>query len=102
MAKSISEAMLDTAKGLYDIDLIDTKTMRELESLQLPKVENLSANEIKKLRLSFKTSQAVFARYLNVKPVTVQKWESGEKHPNGAALKLLNVVKHKGLDSITY
>ena len=102
MAKSISEAMQETAKGLYDIGVLDSKTMREIESLNVPPVESLTAKEIKQLRLSLKASQAVFAKYLNVKPVTIQKWESGEKHPGGPALKLLNVVKHNGLDALDY
>lgn len=102
MSKSISEAMHETAKGLYDIGLLNSKTMREIESLNIPPVERFTAKEIKKLRLELKTSQAVFAKFLNIKPITVQKWESGEKHPNGAALKLLNVVKHNGLDAINY
>jgi len=39
--------------------------------------------------------------YLNVSPYTVKHWERGEKHPSGAALKLLNIVAKKGLEAIT-
>lgn len=34
----------------------------------------------------------VFARYLNTRESTVQKWEAGTKRPSGMALKLLAVV----------
>ena len=30
----------------------------------------------------------------------VQKWEIGEKKPSGPALKLLNIVKRKGLKAL--
>ncbi len=42
-------------------------------------------------------SQPVFASYLNISESTVQKWETGAKHPNGAALRLLSLVDQHGL-----
>ncbi len=39
----------------------------------------------------------MFAAYLNVTPSLVSKWERGEKHPQGASLKLLSLVEKKGL-----
>ncbi|MBV8210602.1 MAG: transcriptional regulator [Burkholderiaceae bacterium] len=49
-----------------------------------------------------KTSQAVFATFLNVSTSTVQKWESpkAKKHPSGAAAKLLQIVETKGLQAL--
>ena len=45
-------------------------------------------------------SQAVFAAYLNTSPSTVQKWEQGQKRPNGPSLKLLNLVAERGLEAL--
>ena len=45
-------------------------------------------------------SQSVFASYLNVTKDSVSKWERGEKRPDGPSLKLLNLVKTKGLAAI--
>jgi putative transcriptional regulator len=99
MSKSrISDEMHQTSKGLYDAGLIDTVTMRDMDNICLPPIEKLSAIEIKRLRLKNKVSQAVFAKYLNVQPITVKKWELGEKNPGGSALRLLQLVKDKGLD----
>ena len=49
-----------------------------------------------------KMSQQVFASVLNVSVSTVQKWESptAEKHPSGAAAKLLHIVETTGLEAI--
>jgi len=47
----------------------------------------------------------VFASYLNVKASVkaklVSEWERGEKKPCGPSLKLLSLVKSKGLEAIT-
>jgi putative transcriptional regulator len=61
-------------------------------------VKVYSAEQIKRIRLCNRASQAVFAAYLNTSPSTVQKWERGQKKPNGPSLKLLNLVDQKGLE----
>jgi DNA-binding transcriptional regulator YiaG len=48
---------------------------------------------IVKLREARKLSRPLFARILNVQVVTVRKWESGERIPSGAALRLLQVMR---------
>jgi putative transcriptional regulator len=53
-----------------------------------------------RLRTRYKASQAVFAAYLNTSPSTVQKWEQGQKKPNGPSLKLLNLVDVHGLEAL--
>jgi putative transcriptional regulator len=50
------------------------------------------------LRENLHVSQAVFAAYLNASVSTVQKWETGDKKPNGAALRLLSVIERRGLE----
>ena len=69
--------------------------LREFDALCLPPVEHYSAGQIKKLRLRYKASQAVFAAYSNTSPSTVQNWEQGEVQPNGPTLKRLNIVDRK-------
>ena len=98
MAKKILDTVHDTAKGLHEAGVMDTKTMREFDALCLTPVRNLSAAQIRRLRMRNKASQAVFAAYLNTSPSTVQKWEQGQKKPNGPSLKLLNLVQQKGLE----
>jgi len=100
MAKKILDTVHDTAKGLHEAGVMDTKTMREFDALYLTPVKDLSAAQIKRLRMRNKASQAVFAAYLNTSPSTVQKWEQGQKKPNGPSLKLLNLVQQKGLEAL--
>ena len=66
----------------------------------LTRVERLSGRDIVSLRDREGVSQKVFARYLNVPVTLISQWERGERKPSGAAVKLLSIVKHKGLDAI--
>ncbi len=100
MTDSILDAVHKTAKGLNKAGLVDEMTMREFDALCLPPVKEYTARQIKRIRLKHKASQAVFAAYLNTSKSTVQKWEQGQKKPNGPSLKLLNLVERKGLEAL--
>jgi putative transcriptional regulator len=97
---SLSGAIHETAAGLHRIGLMDKATMREFDASCLTAVEPLSAREITAIRKKAGVSQGVFAHYLNVRPKLVSEWERGEKRPSGPSLKLLAIVKAKGLDAI--
>src|SRR6185437_13597329 len=88
------------AAGLHKAGLVDKATMREFDALCLTPVEPLTPGEIRELREREQVSQPVFAHYLNVRKDAVSKWERGEKRPDGPSLKLLNLVKAKGLRAI--
>lgn len=97
----IAAAVHESANDLHDIGLIDSKTMHDFDKSCLTVVEPLSPEEIAQVRRQSGVSQSVFARYLNVTTGLVSKWERGEKRPQGPSLKLLTLVKTKGLESIT-
>ena len=65
-----------------------------------PQIQEMTPKKIRALRTREKASQTVFAAYLNVTPSLVSKSERGEKHPQGASLKLLSLVEKKGLEVI--
>jgi putative transcriptional regulator len=96
----LSAAIHETATGLHRIGLMDKATMREFDASCLTAVEPLSAKQIVAIRKRAGVSQGVLAHYLNVKPKLVSEWERGEKRPSGPSLKLLSIVKTKGLDAI--
>ena len=89
-----------TAAGLHRAGLVDKATMREFDALCLTPVEPLTPEDIRALREREQVSQPVFAHYLNVRKDAVSKWERGEKRPDGPSLKLLNLVRAKGLRAI--
>lgn len=97
MNKRLLKTLHETAKGLHKIGVLDMQTMHEFDVICLPPIKKYSPTQIKRMRLRNKASQAVFAAYLNTTPSTVQKWEQGQKKPNGPSLKLLNLVDQKGL-----
>jgi putative transcriptional regulator len=85
---------------VHRVGQFDKETMREFDAACLTPVEQLSAREIQTMRERAGVSQAVFASYLDVKPKLVSEWERGEKKPSGPSLKLLSIVKAKGLEAI--
>ena len=94
------EVLHKTAQGLARVSALDKLTMRAFDTFCLTKVEAMSGAEIKALREREGVSQAVLAHHLNVGTKLVSDWERGTKRPSGPSLKLLAIVKAKGLDVI--
>jgi putative transcriptional regulator len=93
-------AIHETAEGLHSIGLMDKQTMRRFDDACLTPVRPMSASDIRALREREGASQAVFARYLNVTTGLISQWERGEKHPQGASLKLLSLIAKNGLGTV--
>lgn len=92
-----SQAIHSSASALYRIGAIDKATMRSFDESCLVAPPAIKPHQIRRIRLSQRVSQPVFARYLNTSESTVEKWETGAKKPSGMALKLLDVVQKHGL-----
>ena len=104
-ANRVVEATLEMADGQLGSGLMDEAeheqiTMRHLGQKALSVAEPISGDEIRTLREQAHLSQAVFARYLNLTVGYVSQLERGTKQPKGPALTLLNVIRHKGFDTI--
>lgn len=96
----ILDEMHETAHGLHKLGFIDMRRVGEIAALCQLGVPALSARQIKALRKDLHVSQPVFAALLNISTSTVQKWEIGDKQPGGPSLKLLNLIKRKGIDAV--
>ena len=77
MDKSILKVVHESAKTLHDTGLPNEVSMREFDALCLPPVKIYSAMQIKRIRLKSKTSQGVFAAYLNTSKFTVKNGNKG-------------------------
>ena len=103
--RRLRAAIVEMADDLHKAGLmkpsdLDKITLRMLDKDRLPKVQALSGAAIRRVRERANLSQAVFARYLNLTPSYISQLERGEKRPSGAAAKLLDVVRRKGMDAI--
>ena len=97
--------IVEMSRALHKVGAVSDRelektTLRMLGKDALPRVADLSAGEIAALRERAGVSQAVMAGYLNVAVSTVSQWERGERRPTSTALKLLHVVKNKGLEPL--
>ncbi|MGB7983942.1 MAG: helix-turn-helix domain-containing protein [Terracidiphilus sp.] len=102
---NLSEALLEMAgdqlhSGLMDKATYEQITVRLLGPEPLPTAQPIQGNEIRRMRVSAKLSQAAFARYLNLTTGYISQLERGTRQPKGPALALLNVIRRKGLEVI--
>ena len=97
---AVMASIHETAEGLHAAGVMGKQTMRKFDEACLTPVRPLPPDEIRRLREREGASQAVFARYLNVTTGLISQWERGEKHPQGASLKLLSLVAKHGLNTV--
>ena len=93
-------AIHETACDLHDAGVMDKRTLRKFDRMCLTPVRPMQPEDIRALRKREHVSQAVFAIHLNVSKGVISQWERGEKRPAGASLKLLALVRERGLDAI--
>ena len=101
----LTKALLETEKDMQRAGALDKAghakiTMRHLGTGRFATPAALTPKEIRSIRERARMSQAVFARHLNVTPGYVSQLERGAKHPAGAALAHLNVIRRKGIEAI--
>ncbi|GJQ56864.1 MAG: transcriptional regulator [Rhodocyclaceae bacterium] len=96
----IIESLRDDLAALHEAGAIGKLTMRQFDAICPPPVRAFDAADIKRLRETLQFSQPVFALRLHTSASTVRKWEQGQTHPTGPALKLLNILADKGLQAI--
>lgn len=100
MRKSIAVSITETVRDLHNSGLVDDITMRNIENLCVPEVQEYTPENIISIRKKFKLSQAALASLFNISPSTVQKWEQGNKKPAGASKKLLDIMERKGISAL--
>ncbi len=99
MRASIAKSIKNTVTDLNKSGLVDDITMKNIEKLCLPEIQEYSPERIISLRKKLRLSQAALASIFNISLSTVQKWEQGNKKPTGASRKLLDIIERKGLDA---
>ena len=97
----IAAAVHEDMRDMFKLGVVDKQTMRTFDELCLVPVQPMTAEEIRTLREREGLSQPVLAWYLNVSKNLISDWERGVRKPGGAALKLLNLVKSKGVQGIS-
>lgn len=63
-------------------------------TLTVEPVENFKPEEIRSIRMETGLTQILFAKYMGVSIKTVEAWEAGRNHPEGAACRLLAMTRN--------
>ena len=63
-------------------------------TLTVEPIESFKPEEIRSIRKETGLTQVLFAKYMGVSVKTVEAWEAGRNHPEGAACRLLSMTKN--------
>lgn len=96
----LTEPLCKDIEVMASDGLVGKQTLREFGHKHLAYHTDISGEDVKALRESNHISQAVLARYLNLSPISIQRWEQGKSIPSGCAVVLLNLIKDKGLQAL--
>ena len=73
----------------YESGVLQAKSTK----LSVLPTDVFTAQQIKAIRAGTGLTQATFAKFMGVSVKTVEAWESGRNHPEGAACRLLAITK---------
>lgn len=90
----MSKFFKDLKKGMEEVVAYKKgKLTLRSEIVEIPEPPmDYKPKDIKKIRAKGNYSQGIFALILNVSIKTVQSWESGERVPSHATLRLLEII----------
>lgn len=97
-----SEAMQvihEMMQDAHTIGAVSDEKMREFDCACLVDTP-FNSEAIRAIREQYHLSQADFAHQLNVSIRSLAAWENGTQKLSGAAVKLLTLVKNKGIEAI--
>jgi putative transcriptional regulator len=97
----IAGAVHEMIGDAHDAGVVPRATLRNFDEACLAPAPLLAGDEIRAIREREHVSQPVFAAYLNVSRNLVSDWERDVKRPGGPALRLLSLIRRKGLQAIT-
>lgn len=74
----------------YEKGNLKARTMK----LSVEPVVSFKPEEIRSIRMETGLTQIMFAKYMGVSVKTVEAWEAGRNHPEGAACRLLSMTRN--------
>lgn len=85
----------DIKTGLEQaIDYEKGKLKAKTVTLTIKPVDSFTSEEIKKIRHDTGMTQVLFAKFVGVSVKTVEAWEAGRNHPDGAACRILAMTQN--------
>ena len=84
----------DIKTGLtQSIEYEQGKLKARTTTLEIAPLSTFESSEIRSIRQSTGLTQKKFACFIGVSVKTVEAWESGRNHPDGAASRLLSITQ---------
>ncbi|WP_431258741.1 helix-turn-helix domain-containing protein [Roseateles chitinivorans] len=94
-------AILETSRRFHVNGLMSYGKWRDFERSCRPLPAPMTPDEIRELVGKSELDYFTFARLLNTTPRLVLRWQQGLARPRGPELKLLHLIRERGLDGIS-
>lgn len=90
----MSKEFEDIKRGLLEaIEYEKGNLSTRKKTISIVPLKHYSSSKLKSIRKSTHLSQSLFARVMGVSNKTIEAWESGRNHPDGAATRLLSLIE---------
>lgn len=81
--------------GLEEAIAYEKKEIKaKVTVMSVQPVDTFAPEDIRTIRVNTGLTQVVFAKYMGVSVKTVEAWEAGRNHPEGAACRLLTLTRN--------
>jgi putative transcriptional regulator len=102
----ILKEMTELSSDLHSIGLVSSKQHGKMKKLtarncSIPEPVAYDGEQIIGIRNKLGCSQTVFAQIICVSKDAISKWETGERHPKGPALRVLRSLEREGLETLS-
>ncbi len=97
---AIVERVLAEGRLWHAHGLISDERRRSCEIVCMPAPMPLEPEEVRAIRERDKLELAVFADLINTTSRQLRRWEQGLDRPQGPALRLLHLVRDRGVHAI--
>lgn len=96
----ILDNVLAWSRSFHDHGLLTDEHRREVQRICCPLPDFLPPQEIRRIREKSDVDRHTMARLLNTTHRLVTRWEQGLARPRGPELKLLQLIRERGVDTL--
>ena len=92
--------LLRTSRELHACGLFDDAAIRRIEHAGMLPPEALTPKQIRSIREQTSYCVYTLAGLLNTSAKRLRRWELGQGKPHGAELRLLRMMRERGVDAV--
>ncbi len=92
--------ILKMSRALHECGAFDDDAIRRIEHAGMLPPEPMTPKDFRLIREQSSYSVYTLARMLNTTAKRLRRWELGQGKPHGAELRLLRMMRERGVDAV--